>query len=173
MDGWPFTPLSIVWRRLSFPFLRLPPSDQQAVWVDLLGAGESCLICLWFVCLQCKHLTYIDFAHDSPISTTTGRSPFECTFQYQPPLCPSQEHDLGVASVQNPLNCCYRVLGETAVVVTIHWKIILQKSFTNWTGMWDKVIQSEEGRNQTVPAWFSHAELLKPIKGFTYRIISI
>lgn len=61
--------------------LRLPPTDQWAAdWTE---------------------------AHNPMTSSATGRSPFEATLGYQPPLFPEQEKDIAVPSVKVSLcHCC-------------------------------------------------------------------
>lgn len=59
------------------------------------------------------HLSWIEYAHNSLVCTATGKSPFECSLGYQPPLFPSQEHDLAVPSVQVHLSRCRRIWRET------------------------------------------------------------
>lgn len=73
-----------------------------------LGAALWCITSLnpadWS-----SHLPWIEYAHESPSSSATGLSPFECSLGYLPPLFPAQEEKLAVPSVQAHLPRCGRV----------------------------------------------------------------
>uniref|UniRef100_A0A8C7WS22 Gypsy retrotransposon integrase-like protein 1 n=1 Tax=Oryzias sinensis TaxID=183150 RepID=A0A8C7WS22_9TELE len=76
---------------------------------------ESALRC---VCSQnptswSDHLSWIEYAHNSLVSSATGRSPFEASLGYQPPLFPSEEADLAVPSVAAHIRRCRRVWSAT------------------------------------------------------------
>uniref|UniRef100_A0A3P9LBR3 Gypsy retrotransposon integrase-like protein 1 n=1 Tax=Oryzias latipes TaxID=8090 RepID=A0A3P9LBR3_ORYLA len=76
---------------------------------------ESALRC---VCSQnpsswSNHLSWIEYAHNSLVSSATGRSPFEAYLGYQPPLFPSEEVDLTVPSVADHIRRCRRVWSAT------------------------------------------------------------
>ena len=48
-----------------------------------------------------KQLLWIEYAHNTLPSSATGLSPFQCSWGYQPPLFPEQEHEASVPSVQH------------------------------------------------------------------------
>lgn len=54
-------------------------------------------------------LPWVEYAHNSLPSTSTGMSPFECCLGYQPPLFPSQEEEVAVPSAQAFVDRCKRV----------------------------------------------------------------
>lgn len=56
-----------------------------------------------------SHLSWIEYAHNSLISSATGMSPFMICLGYQPPLFPEQEEDVAVPSVQAHLRRCRSV----------------------------------------------------------------
>lgn len=56
----------------------------------------------------CSHLPWIEYAHNSLVSSATGVSPFEASIRYQPPLFPEQDAELAVPSVQHHLQRCRR-----------------------------------------------------------------
>lgn len=58
-------------------------------------------------------LPWIEYAHNSLVSSATGLSPFQASLGYQPPLFPSEEVDLAVPSVQHHLQRCQRVWKKT------------------------------------------------------------
>uniref|UniRef100_A0A3B3HJB6 Gypsy retrotransposon integrase-like protein 1 n=1 Tax=Oryzias latipes TaxID=8090 RepID=A0A3B3HJB6_ORYLA len=60
-----------------------------------------------------KYLIWAEYAHNSHTSTATGRSPFEASLGYSPPLFPSQELDLAVPSVQLHLQRCQEIWLQT------------------------------------------------------------
>ncbi|KAL7836411.1 hypothetical protein AOLI_G00276950 [Acnodon oligacanthus] len=51
-------------------------------------------------------LAWVEYAINSLRSTTTGRTPFEVSFGYQPPLFPEEEVDLAVPSVKAHIRRC-------------------------------------------------------------------
>ena len=59
------------------------------------------------------HLSWVEYAHNSHTSSATGRSPFEVSLGYQPPLFPTQEVEIAVPSVQLHIRRCRRVWRET------------------------------------------------------------
>ncbi|KAJ8361789.1 hypothetical protein AAFF_G00420510, partial [Aldrovandia affinis] len=63
-------------------------------------------------------LPWIEYAHNSLTSASTGLSPFEASLGYQPPLFPVQEEELAVPSVQAHLDRCRKTweLTRTALL---------------------------------------------------------
>ena len=59
------------------------------------------------------HLPWVEYAHNSLISSATGFSPFMINTGYQPPLFPSQESDAAVPSVHAQFRRVRRVWRET------------------------------------------------------------
>lgn len=55
-----------------------------------------------------SQLSWVEYAHNSLTSASSGMSPFECCLGYQPPLFPSQEEEIAVPSVQDHLRRCRR-----------------------------------------------------------------
>lgn len=60
-----------------------------------------------------SYLPWVEYAHNSLVSSATGLSPFEASLGYQPPLFPEEEADLAVPSVQHHLQRCRRVWSRT------------------------------------------------------------
>ena len=58
-------------------------------------------------------LPWIEYAHNSLPSSSTGRTPFEVSLGYQPPLFPSHEQDISVPSVQDYMDRCKKIWTET------------------------------------------------------------
>lgn len=56
-----------------------------------------------------KHLIWAEFAHNTLHHSSTGMSPFECQFGYQPPLFFEQESEVGVLAAQHLVQWCHRV----------------------------------------------------------------
>lgn len=59
------------------------------------------------------HLPWVEYAHNSHVSASTGLSPFEASLGYQSPLFPTEEADLAVPSVQHHLQRCRNVWTRT------------------------------------------------------------
>ncbi|KAK7918601.1 hypothetical protein WMY93_009885 [Mugilogobius chulae] len=59
------------------------------------------------------YLPWVEYAHNSLVSSSTGMSPFEASIGYQPPLFPEQEQELAVPSVQHHLQRCRNVWKRT------------------------------------------------------------
>lgn len=57
----------------------------------------------------CSFLPWVEYAHNSLISSATGMSPFMVCLGFQPPLFPDQEKEVAVPSVQAHLSRCRRV----------------------------------------------------------------
>lgn len=55
-----------------------------------------------------EQLPWAEYAINSHISSSTGRSPFECSLGYQPPLFPDQEREVGVPSAEAFVRRCRR-----------------------------------------------------------------
>lgn len=60
-----------------------------------------------------SHLTWVEYAHNTLISSATGFSPFMVNHGFQPPLFPSQESEVAVPSVRAQLRRVQRVWRET------------------------------------------------------------
>ncbi|XP_036072448.1 uncharacterized protein LOC118600012 [Oryzias melastigma] len=58
-------------------------------------------------------LVWIEYAHNTHLSSATGVSPFEASLGYLPPLFPSQEADLAVPSVLHHLRRCRHFWRQT------------------------------------------------------------
>lgn len=56
-----------------------------------------------------SYLPWVEYAHNSLVSSATGMSPFMVSLGFQPPLFPEQELDLAVPSVQAHLKRCQGV----------------------------------------------------------------
>lgn len=54
-------------------------------------------------------MPWIEYAHNSLVSSATGMSPFEASLGYQPPLFPAQSEELSVPSVQHHLRRCQNI----------------------------------------------------------------
>lgn len=76
---------------------------------------ESNLHCLttYIPVTWSSHQPWIEYAHNTLISSATGLSPFEVSLGYQPPLFPEEEADLTVPSVQHHLQHCHRAWART------------------------------------------------------------
>ena len=64
-----------------------------------------------------KMLPWVEYAHNTLISSASGFSPFECSLGYQPPLFLAQEEEIAVPSVQAHIHRCRRVWRETRVAL--------------------------------------------------------
>uniref|UniRef100_A0AAZ1XL87 Integrase catalytic domain-containing protein n=1 Tax=Oreochromis aureus TaxID=47969 RepID=A0AAZ1XL87_OREAU len=60
-----------------------------------------------------EQLPWIEYAHNSHTSTATGKSPFEASLGYQPPLLPAVEGEHSVPSLQAHLRRCHRAWRAT------------------------------------------------------------
>ncbi|KAK7879248.1 hypothetical protein WMY93_033967 [Mugilogobius chulae] len=56
-----------------------------------------------------SYLPWVEYAHNSLVSSATGMTPFMASLGFQPPLFPDQEEDIAVPSVQTHLRRCRRV----------------------------------------------------------------
>lgn len=55
-----------------------------------------------------KQLTWVEYAHNSLPCSSSGLSPFQCTYGYQPPLFPALEKEVNVPSAQALVRRCRR-----------------------------------------------------------------
>ena len=60
-----------------------------------------------------SHLTWVEYSHNSLVSSATGVSPFEASLGYQPPLFPAKEVNLTVPAVQDHIQCCRKIWQDT------------------------------------------------------------
>lgn len=51
---------------------------------------------------------WVEFARNTLPCTSTGFSPFQCVFGYQPPLFPAREEEVRVPSAHNLVRRCRR-----------------------------------------------------------------
>ncbi|XP_043952230.1 uncharacterized protein LOC122819513 [Gambusia affinis] len=58
-------------------------------------------------------LPWVEYAHNCHVSAATGRSPFEASIGYQPPLFATEEVDIAVTSVQHHIRRCHKIWRET------------------------------------------------------------
>ncbi|XP_070406069.1 uncharacterized protein [Nothobranchius furzeri] len=56
----------------------------------------------------CKHLVWVEFAHNTLPTASTGLSPFHCVYGYQPPLFPALEGEVSVPSAHALVRRCHR-----------------------------------------------------------------
>ena len=61
----------------------------------------------------CQFLPWVEYAHNSHVSTATGISPFEASLGYQPPLFPDDHKEIAVPSVAHHIHRCKRVWTQT------------------------------------------------------------
>ena len=55
-----------------------------------------------------QQLLWVEYAHNTLTSSSTGLSPFQCAYGYQPPLFPALEKDTSCPSVQSFIRQCRR-----------------------------------------------------------------
>ncbi|KAM3850576.1 A disintegrin and metalloproteinase with thrombospondin motifs 14-like [Diretmus argenteus] len=58
-------------------------------------------------------LAWVEYAHNTLVSSATGMSPFNASLGYQPPLFPAQEVQLAVPSVQEHVRHCRAIWKDT------------------------------------------------------------
>ena len=58
-------------------------------------------------------LPWVEYAHNTLVSSSSGLSPFEVSLGYQPPLFPAQETDVAVTSPDDHVQRCRRVWEKT------------------------------------------------------------
>ena len=56
-----------------------------------------------------KHLIWVEYAHNTLPSFSSGLSPFQCAYGYQPPLFPESEVEVGVPSAQALIRRCKKI----------------------------------------------------------------
>ena len=86
-----------------------PQSNGQAERMNQeLETGLRCLVsqnpATWS-----NHLIWVEYAHNTLPSVSTGLSPFQCAYGYQPPLFPDLEKEVNVPSAQRFIHRCRRV----------------------------------------------------------------
>ena len=86
-----------------------PQSNGQAERMNQeLETGLRCLVSqnptTWS-----SHLIWVEYAHNTLPSSSTGVSPFQCVYGYQPPLFPELEREVNVPSAQRFIRQCRRV----------------------------------------------------------------
>ncbi|KAK7883236.1 hypothetical protein WMY93_029410 [Mugilogobius chulae] len=59
------------------------------------------------------YLPWVEYSHNSLVTSATGMSPFEASLGYQPPLFPEQEQELAVPSIQHHLQRCKNIWVKT------------------------------------------------------------
>lgn len=60
-----------------------------------------------------KYLLWIEYAHNTLVSASTGLSPFEASLGYNPPLFPDEDSEILVPSVRDHMRRCRKVWTET------------------------------------------------------------
>lgn len=67
-------------------------------------------------CMAAKHpstwaqqLVWVEYAHNTLTSSSTGLSPFQCAYGFQPPLFPALEKEVTCPSVETFIRRCHRV----------------------------------------------------------------
>ena len=60
-----------------------------------------------------SYLPWVEYAHNTLVSSSTGRSPFETSLGYQPPLFPAQEADIAVSTPDDHVQRCRKVWEKT------------------------------------------------------------
>ena len=86
-----------------------PQSNGQAERLNQeLETGLRCLVSqnptTWS-----RHLIWVEYAHNTLPSSSTGLSPFQCAYGYQPPLFPDLETEVSVPSAQKFIHRCHRI----------------------------------------------------------------
>ena len=59
-----------------------------------------------------QQLLWVEYAHNSLTSSSTGLSPFQCAYGYQPPLFPALEKEVSCPSVQAFIRRCRRTWAQ-------------------------------------------------------------
>lgn len=75
-------------------------------------------------CMASKHpsswsqqLLWVEYAHNTLSSSSTGLSPFQCAYGFQPPLFPSLEREASCPSVQAFIKRCHRTWNQARTVL--------------------------------------------------------
>ena len=55
-----------------------------------------------------QYLPWVEYAHNTLVSSASGFSPFQVSLGYQPPLFPAQEREVAVSSASAHLRRCRR-----------------------------------------------------------------
>ncbi|XP_038143525.1 uncharacterized protein LOC119785151 [Cyprinodon tularosa] len=76
-----------------------------------------------------QFLTWIEYAHNSLRSASTGLSPFQVSIGYQPPLFPADEREITVRSVHHHIRRCQRVWKDT--IATLNRSSATKKRFAD------------------------------------------
>ncbi|KAI3360355.1 hypothetical protein L3Q82_014659, partial [Scortum barcoo] len=66
-----------------------------------------------------SYLPWVEFSHNSLVSSATGLSPFEAPLGYRPPLFPRQERELAVPSIQHHLQRCKAMWQRTRAALEV------------------------------------------------------
>lgn len=64
-----------------------------------------------------KYLPWVEYAHNSHVSSATGLSPFEVSLGYQPPLFEADEKDISVTSVHHHIRRCKQTWNNTVAAL--------------------------------------------------------
>uniref|UniRef100_A0AAQ4R240 Chromo domain-containing protein n=1 Tax=Gasterosteus aculeatus aculeatus TaxID=481459 RepID=A0AAQ4R240_GASAC len=85
-----------------------------------------------------KQLMWVEYAHNTLVSSSTGLSPFQCAHGYQPPLFPALEREVSCPAVQTFIRQCRRTWAQA--------RANLQRSVTRYSA-------SANGRRSTAPTY--------------------
>jgi len=76
-----------------------------------------------------QHLPWIEYAHNSLKSASTGQSPFQVSLGYQPPLFPADEREISVKSVNHHIRRSHRIWRDT--IATLNRSMETTKRFAD------------------------------------------
>lgn len=107
-----------------------------------------------------QQLPWAEYAINSHISSSTGRSPFECSWGYQPPLFPDQEREVGVPSAEAFIRRCRRTWKHT--------RSALLRSSAKMKTQADKHRSRAPPYRQGQRVWLSTRDL--PLKTESYKL---
>lgn len=85
-----------------------------------------------------KQLMWVEYAHNTLVSSSTGLSPFQCAHGYQPPLFPALEREVSCPAVQTFIRQCRRTWAQA--------RANLQRSVTRYSA-------SANRRRSTAPTY--------------------